>query len=188
MSTTLTLLEQDPSARPGDGGHDTLRLWLQLLTCTNSIERALRRRLRDRFATTLARFDLMAQLDRSSDGMRMGELSEKLMVTGGNVTGLVSQLVNEGKVERTAEPDDRRAYVVRLTAGGRKQFREMAVEHAHWVAELLAAMPAPDRARLFRLLGNLKSSVRGSETSADDPSVANATERDATTIARIPRP
>ena len=146
-----------------DDHHETLRLWLRLLTCTTMIERGIRRRLRERFGMALARFDLLAQLDRAPSGLRMGELSRRLMVTGGNVTGLVAQLVAEGLVERTAAPEDRRAFVVRLTVRGREAFREMAAEHERWVVELIGGLGSADRARLHALLGTLKSSVRAHE-------------------------
>ncbi len=90
----------DPETRVGDDHHESLRLWLRLLTCTLMIERRVRAGLRERFSITLPRFDLMAQLERHPQGFKMGELSRRLMVTGGNVTGLTNQLVDEGLVER----------------------------------------------------------------------------------------
>ena len=80
--------------------HASLRLWLRLLTCTQLIEKQVRHQLRTEFDTTLPRFDLMAQLERAPDGMKMNELSRRMMVTGGNVTGITDQLVAEGLVER----------------------------------------------------------------------------------------
>jgi DNA-binding MarR family transcriptional regulator len=156
----------DLESRLTDEHHDALRLWLRLLTCTTLIERAIRRRLRERFGTTLARFDLMAQLERAPAGLRMGELSRRLMVTGGNVTGLVAQLVAEGRVERLPVPRDRRAHVVRLTTAGRAQFRAMAAEHERWIVELTTGLDAHDRRRLHALLGELKRSVRAHEPAA----------------------
>jgi DNA-binding MarR family transcriptional regulator len=161
METMLAPLRADHETRLDDADHhDALRLWLRLLTCTTMIERGIRRRLRDRFGMALARFDLLAQLDRAPSGLRMGELSRRLMVTGGNVTGLVAQLVAEGLVERSAAPGDRRACVARLTARGRDAFRDMAAEHERWIVELMSGVAAGDRARLHALLGALKSSVR----------------------------
>ena len=80
--------------------HSALRIWLRLLTCTQLIERRVRSNLREQFATTLPRFDLMAQLERHAGGLRMNELSQRLMVTGGNVTGITDQLESEGLVVR----------------------------------------------------------------------------------------
>jgi len=147
----------DPESRVGDEHHQTLRLWLRLMTCTTLIERRIRGRLRDRFALTLPRFDLMAQLQRHPDGLRMGELSRRLMVTGGNVTGITDQLAAEGLVERAPIPGDRRAYAVRLTAKGRRAFDAMATEHERWVEEMLGGLGREERERLYALLGRLKS-------------------------------
>ena len=143
--------------------HDALRLWLRLLTCTTMIERGIRRRLRERFGLSLSRFDLLAQLERAPSGLRMGELSRRLMVTGANVTGLVAQLTAEGMVERLAEPGDRRAFVVRLTTKGRDAFRGMAAEHERWIVEMTGALASGEVDRLHDLLGRLKASVRSRE-------------------------
>jgi DNA-binding MarR family transcriptional regulator len=153
----------DQETRVTGAHHDALRLWLRLITCTTLIERAVRRRLRDRFSITLARFDLLAQLERAPAGLRMGELSRRLMVTNGNVTGLVAQLVDEGLCERRPVPQDRRAHMVRLTAEGRRAFGAMAAEHERWIVELTAGLEGAERRRLHALLGELKASVRARE-------------------------
>lgn len=150
----------DLESRAHDEHHESLRLWLRLLACTTMIERSIRTRLHRRFATTLPRFDLMAQLERSPDGLRMGELSRRMMVTGGNVTGITDQLVAEGLVERRPIATDRRVHAVRLTAKGRRRFMAMAGEHERWIEEITAGLPAAERTRLFALLGRLKTAVR----------------------------
>jgi DNA-binding MarR family transcriptional regulator len=150
----------DLESRAHDRHHESLRLWLRLLACTTMIERSIRTRLRRRFATTLPRFDLMAQLERSPDGLRMGELSRRMMVTGGNVTGITDQLVAEGLVERRPIPTDRRVHAVRLTARGRRRFIAMAEEHERWIEEITGGLPASERTRLYTLLGLLKTAVR----------------------------
>jgi DNA-binding MarR family transcriptional regulator len=139
--------------------HEALRLWLRLLTCTSLVEAAVRSELRRDFDCTLPRFDLMAQLERNPAGLRMGELSKRLMVTGGNVTGITDQLVKEGLVTRAAPSDDRRAFLVRLTPAGRKQFLRMAEAHEAWVVELFAGLSANERRQLFGLLAKLKQGV-----------------------------
>ena len=101
----------------------------------------------------------MAQLDRQRGGMKMRELSRRLMVTGGNVTGLTDRLVAEGLVERQDDPGDRRACTVQLTPEGRRQFRTMARAHEAWVMELLGGLSAAQQAQLFELLGQLKQSI-----------------------------
>ncbi len=127
-----------------------------MFTCTQMIERQVRGRLRDHFAITLARFDLMAQLERHPQGLKMGELSRRMMVTGGNVTGLTAGLIDEGLVERRPCRDDRRAHAVRLTRRGKRAFDAMAVEHERWIVDMLGALPVVDQTRLHALLGRLK--------------------------------
>lgn len=161
----------DAESRASESDHGSLRLWLRLFTCKALIEREVRERLRERFGITLARFDLMAQLERAPSGMRMSELSRRLMVTGGNVTGLTDQLVDEGLVARRISPPDRRVCVVQLTAKGRRHFDAMASEHERWIVELLGELSSRDRDALYRLLGTLKSGVakrvgRGAAASA----------------------
>jgi DNA-binding MarR family transcriptional regulator len=136
-----------------------LRLWLRLLATTNLIERELRRRLAERFDTTLPRFDLMAQLDKTGEGLTLGEISRRMMVTNGNVTGLVDRLVAIGHVERRQAPEDRRAQRIVLTEAGREVFRVMAREHASWVAELMGEVADAERETLMRLLAQIKASV-----------------------------
>src|SRR2546421_5904350 len=146
--------DRETIARSDD--HRALRIWLRLLTCTQMIERVVRSRLRERFGTTLPRFDLMAQLARHRDGLKMNELSRLLMVTGGNVTAIVDQLEKEGLVERLDEPADRRAFRIRLTRAGEKTFAEMARAHEEWVVELLAGMGRREQDELLRLLAKVK--------------------------------
>src|SRR5947209_17445808 len=130
--------DRETIARSDD--HRALRIWLRLLTCTQMIERQVRSRLREQFSTTLPRFDLLAQLERHREGLKMNELSRLLMVTGGNVTTIVDQLEKEGLVERLDEPADRRAFRIRLTRNGDRTFAEMAREHAEWAVGRLSGL------------------------------------------------
>ncbi|NJS37258.1 MAG: MarR family transcriptional regulator [Brachymonas sp.] len=138
---------------------DELRLWLRMLTCTQLIERNIRSALREKFDTTLPRFDLMAQLERAPEGLKMNELSRRLMVTGGNITGITDQLVNEGLVERMSVEGDRRAYLVRLTPEGRASFKAMAHEHETWITQAFNGLTDKDMAQLHKLLGSVKDSA-----------------------------
>jgi DNA-binding MarR family transcriptional regulator len=147
-------MDRETASRTDD--HQALRLWLRLLTCSQLIEREVRARLQARFDTTLPRFDLMSQLWRYPDGLKMNELSRHLMVTGGNVTGVVDPLEKDGLVERTPEPADRRAYRVRLTRAGRKAFAEMARAHEGWVVEMLGGLTRKEQAQTYRLLARMK--------------------------------
>jgi len=107
----------------------------------------------------LPRFDLMAQLERCSGGLRMSELSQRLMVSGGNVTGITDQLEREGLVQRTRQQGDRRAYTVRLTETGLKRFREMASRHEQWMIELLGGLSREEKDTMIKELGKLKAHV-----------------------------
>jgi DNA-binding MarR family transcriptional regulator len=151
------VLDRETRATADD--HRALRLWLRLLTCSQLIERRVRSRLRGRFGITLPRFDLMSQLERHARGLKMNELSRLLMVTGGNVTGIVDQLVKEGLVERLDDARDRRAWRVRLTRAGEKSFAEMARAHEEWVVELLSGLSRRDSDALMQLLARLKQAV-----------------------------
>jgi DNA-binding MarR family transcriptional regulator len=149
----------DLETRAQKGDHQALRLWLRLLSCTVRIENKIRLRLRRDFNTTLPRFDLMAQLERSAGGLRMSELSKRLMVSGGNVTGITDQLEREGLVARTPCPGDRRAFTVKLTETGLKRFREMAARHELWIVELLGGLSRDDKETMITELGKLKSHI-----------------------------
>jgi DNA-binding MarR family transcriptional regulator len=150
--------ESKVSERPHDHVME-LRLWLRLLATANLIEVEIRQRLRERFATTLPRFDLLAQLERVEDGLLLGELSRRMMVSNGNVTGLVERLVQSGLIERNVLEADRRAVRVRLTDKGRRVFAEMAAAHSEWIGELFAGLSETEQKALWSRLGNLKDSV-----------------------------
>jgi DNA-binding MarR family transcriptional regulator len=153
------VLDLETRAKKGD--HQALRLWLRLLSCTVRIEEKIRLRLRREFNTTLPRFDLMAQLERTAAGLRMNELSRQLMVSGGNVTGITDQLEREGLVVRTPCPGDRRAFTVKLTLTGLKRFREMATRHEQWIVELLGGLTGEEQESMISELWKLKTHING---------------------------
>ncbi|MBC7470565.1 MAG: MarR family transcriptional regulator [Ramlibacter sp.] len=150
----------DLEARAHSEHPEALRLWLRLLTCTQLIEKQVRSELRTQFGTTLPRFDLMAQLERSPDGLKMNELSRRMMVTGGNITGITDQLAAEGLVDRVDVEGDRRAYRVLLTAKGRELFQEMAARHADWVVEAFCGLNDKEIGTLHKLLGKVKEHAK----------------------------
>ncbi|HEY4860689.1 MAG TPA: MarR family transcriptional regulator [Xanthobacteraceae bacterium] len=151
--------ETKVAERPHDH-KDELRLWLRLFTCKEVVEGEVRRRLRERFNLTLPRFDLMAQLDRTPKGMTLGELSQRMMVSNGNVTGLVDRLVEQGLIDRQPSRIDRRAQIVRLTAEGRRFFRAMARENGDWIGDMFAELSQNEIETLLRLLAKTKASAR----------------------------
>lgn len=151
--------ETKVAERPAD--HEAeLRLWLRLLTCTTMIEGEIRSRLRDQFDFTLPRFDMLAQLDKAPSGMTLGELSQRMMVSNGNVTGLVERMVAQGLIERRPDPNDRRAQIVTLTAEGRKSFRAMARTHEDWIAGIFSGLTSGEIDELMNLLAKTKNSAR----------------------------
>jgi DNA-binding MarR family transcriptional regulator len=151
--------ETKVAERPAD--HEAeLRLWLRLLTCTTLIENEIRQRLRAEFDVTLPRFDLMAQLDRAQGGMTLGELSQRMMVSNGNVTGLVERLVALKLIERKPSPNDRRAMIVTLTPEGRRTFRTLARTHESWIADIFAGLDPAEMDTLMKLLARTKASAR----------------------------
>ena len=152
--------ETEDAAPAGDAsplrGHLELRLWLRLLGCTVKIENILQRRLRKEFATSLPRFDVLAQLERFPDGLTMSELSRRLMVSNGAVTGLVDKLMLESMVQKQGDPADRRAVIVRLTAKGRALFLRMARRHEEWVVSILGELTGTAQSELMQNLTLLK--------------------------------
>lgn len=140
-----------------------LRVWFRLLTCATLIERSVRQGLREEFGITLPKFDLLSQLDRAAEGLTMGELSRRLMVTNGNVTGLIDRLVTEGLVARQPAPHDRRAQLVRLTPAGKQAFDAMIPKHQDFIAERFDGLSRAELAELHRLLGKLKTSFEAHE-------------------------
>jgi DNA-binding MarR family transcriptional regulator len=168
--TEMKLLDLEAIIRdPSVDAESELRLWLRMLSCTNRVSNEIRARLRVEFNVTLPRFDLLAQLDRETEGLRLGELSRRLMVTNGNITGLVGRLVAEGLVRRTTDAD-RRAAVVRLTPRGKAAFRKMAQAHDAWLKEMFCEIDKPTRTALMDGLARVKGSVavHMAEQEADD--------------------
>lgn len=144
-----------------------LRVWFRLLTCATHIERSVRQGLREEFGITLPRFDLLSQLDRAGEGLTMGELSRRLMVTNGNVTGLIDRLVTEGLVARQPAPNDRRAQLVRLTPAGKQAFEAMIPKHQDFIAERFQGISRAELAELHRLLGKLKTSFEARDSQSE---------------------
>ncbi|WP_116366072.1 MarR family winged helix-turn-helix transcriptional regulator [Parahaliea mediterranea] len=159
MTDTQPLSSLDHETRLHEDDHHSIKLWLRLLTCSSLIESRLRTALRETFDTTLPRFDFMAQLERAPDGLTMGELSRRMMVSGGNVSGIATQLVNEGLVSRSPLPGNRRTVVVRLTAKGARAFSEMADQHEQWVIGMLGHLKAKEVDQLMGLLSRVKEGL-----------------------------
>jgi DNA-binding MarR family transcriptional regulator len=157
--------QPDMETRARSDDHGALRLWLRMLATTNLIEARVRHLLHDRFNQTLPRFDFMAQLARVPDGLKMGDVSQRMMVTGGNVTGIADLLEKQKLVVRVGDPSDRRALRVRLTPAGRKAFRAMAETHERWIVDALQTLTPVELATMAEMLGRVKTHVRTAEDS-----------------------
>src|ERR1700676_3628223 len=160
---SLKLVEPnaDAETRIHDDHHLSVRLWLRMLACTNRIENFVRQNLQAKFSTTLPRFDLMAQLERAPQGLKMSELSQRMMVTGGNVTGITDGLEKEGLVVREVDAADRRVFRVKLTVEGKRQFRRMAGGNEQRIIDLFGPLGTKQKKQLTELLGQLKAHVNG---------------------------
>jgi DNA-binding MarR family transcriptional regulator len=155
MTEALAIREKHDGAL---ADRSSVRVWLRLFSCAAAIEKDVQRRFAER-GTTLARFDLLAALDRHGEGMTMGALSRALLVSNGNVTQLVQKLAKDGLVRIAPSPADRRASIVRLTVGGRAEFSRLAAAHHDWIDALLADMDGEARETLYSALGELKRSI-----------------------------
>jgi len=132
-----------------------LRVWLKLLKTSTNIKTVLRERLKRECGTTLPRFDVMAALDHHPDGLRMTELSDFLMVSNGNVTGIVSRLAENGLIERTQDTHDRRAQKVCLSPSGQAEFKQLAQRHAQWIDDIMQPLNTEESNSLLTLLERL---------------------------------
>ena len=164
MSDDVNMLANaDHEFRAHADQHASLRLWLRLLSCTTRVEDKIRQKLRESFDITLPRFDLMAQLERHPDGLSMGELSRRMMVTGGNITTIVDQLEKEKLVLRVVGVNDRRSFTVKLTQAGKDAFTDMAIAHEAWVANMFEGLTVEQQSQLYTLLGAMKKNLQKQE-------------------------
>lgn len=180
-------------ARAVADDHIDLKIWLRLLACSTQIEQQIRQHLRARFATTLPRFDYLAQLERHPDGLRMNALSRYLMVTGGNITGLTDQLEKEGLVTRVDDPEDRRSWRVALTPKGRTEFAAMATEHETWLTAMFQGLGTDDKELLYGQLGRLRVHLAQHQADlaaepAAAPTAATAAKKKTASPRRRPAP
>ena len=154
--------EQTAAAAGQSRAKLALRTWLEILACRKQIDGQLRRRLRDRYQSTLPRFDVAAALYRHPDGLTMGEVARHLMVTKGNITAIAAPLEAEGIIERERSGRDRRSQIVRLTKQGRRSFAARAKVHEGWIEELFSGLTTDEIATLDRLLNKLNAPLKDS--------------------------
>ena len=138
----------------------SLRLWLRMLTCTNFVEKRIRNRLKEEYSITLPQFDVLSALERSKKGLTMSQLSKQLMVSNGNVTGVMARLEDDGMIQRAPLSDDRRTMIARLSPKGRKHFQKMAKAHEAWIDAMFAGLNDADIQELLDSLSGMKSSLK----------------------------
>ena len=138
---------------------ESLRTWLRLLSCETVIERQLRTLLRQNFSVTLPQFDVLSELERSGDPLTMSQLSKELMVSNGNVTGVIDRLEKTGFVKRVRAEHDRRIQYIELTTKGGYEFDRMASQHERWLADLLSDLSLSEMGKLQQLLLKTRQSV-----------------------------
>lgn len=141
----------------------SVRLWLRLLSCSMTVEGVVRSRLRADFDTTLPRFDVMAALERAPDGLTMTELASHLLVSNGNVTGLVQRMTQDGLAERRAVEGDKRSQRITLTPAGRAAFADMAAAHEGWIEEMFGGLTDEEAEQLRTLLGKLHRTMEDTD-------------------------
>lgn len=146
-------LEHIPHEKQG------LRLWLRIVSCAQVVEQEMRTMLREKFDMTMPRFELLATLDRVPAGLTMGELSQWLLVTKGNITGIAERLSEDGYVRRQPTPTDRRSFVVTLTPKGRKAFKEMEQEYEQLLERIFADVSDDDSDNFAGVLTRVREAV-----------------------------
>ena len=137
-----------------------LGLWVRLVANSNIIEKEIRNLFRSEFNVTLPRFDLMSTLYREQNGLTMGELSKRMLVSNGNVTGIVERLQKEGLVKRWVLPTDRRIYSVGLTPKGRADFKVLADRHKEWIDDILDGMTEEELTPMVTMMDSLREVLR----------------------------
>ena len=131
--------------------------WLRLMHAYGIVERELRRAVG--VHCTFPQFDVLNQLDREPGGLTFVELSRRLLVTAGNLTGIVDRLQDLRLVRRAVHPDDRRAFRLTLTPKGRRLVHRAQQRHHRALAGLLGDVPSRDLRALRRLLDRLRTSA-----------------------------
>jgi DNA-binding MarR family transcriptional regulator len=133
-------------------------LWVRLAKCYGLVLREVRAASEDS-PLTLPQFDVLAQLLRNAEGMTAGALSEALLVTAGNVTGLVDRLEAQGLVSRRSHPGDARVRIVRLTAQGKRVATREVERHERLLEDIFARLDASEQRAIAQLLDRLRAGL-----------------------------
>ena len=157
----LIIMKTKEISQAPTAGHskESLRTWLRMLSCETVIEQQLRTLLRQNFAVTLPQFDVLSELERAGEPMTMSQLSKELMVSNGNVTGVIDRLGKTGFARRVRSEHDRRVQFIELTTKGRKEFDKMATQHERWLGDLLSDLSLTEMGKLQELLLKTRQSA-----------------------------
>lgn len=157
----LIIMKTKEKSQASAAGHskESLRTWLRMLSCETVIEQQLRTLLRQNFAVTLPQFDVLSELERAGEPMTMSQLSKELMVSNGNVTGVIDRLEKTGFARRVRSEHDRRVQFIELTTKGRKEFDKMATQHERWLGDLLSDLSLTEMGKLQELLLKTRQSA-----------------------------
>ncbi len=157
----LIIMKTKEISQAPTAGHskESLRTWLRMLSCETVIEQQLRTLLRQNFAVTLPQFDVLSELERAGEPMTMSQLSKELMVSNGNVTGVIDRLEKTGFARRVRSEHDRRVQFIELTTKGRKEFDKMATQHERWLGDLLSDLSLTEMGKLQELLLKTRQSA-----------------------------
>ena len=139
---------------------DSLKLWIELIRCSNILERHVDKNLRQHHGQSISRFDVLSQLERVTDeGLTVGELGQKLIASKGNITGLVNRMIKDGLVTKESKADDRRCFQVKISKEGLTLFKKMANDHASWIESSFSALNIDSMKNMTRLLAETRLSL-----------------------------
>ena len=135
------------------------RTWLSLVRCFSSIERVLMQHFADEYNSSLPRYDVLTALALSPGGLTMGELASMLMVTKGNITGVVRRLKTDGLVRKVTSKVDRRVQSVTISAKGKRLWDKMHADYDRIISEILSGQSNKDLRALARFLEQTRVAV-----------------------------
>lgn len=133
-------------------------IWLHLARIYQRLEQSHRQLLAS-FDLTPAQFDVLSHLA-SQPGQHQQDLADHLLVTKGNVCGLLDRLERSGLVEREPDPEDRRANILFLTTRGYERFERAAPALEAELSDQFQQLPAAKRKQLQRTLAELDRALR----------------------------
>src|SRR3954447_8743619 len=134
-----------------------LRTWVQLARTFYLVQRGIVSALAQH-KITLPQFDVLATL-RFSEGVTQQELAERLLVTKGNVCGVLDRLERLGWVQRRPDQKDARANRLHLTAAGRRKIESVMPAHDALVVKSMLGCSDRHVKTLRRLLQDLEAGI-----------------------------